>query len=296
MLDALKFVQGAVAKKDFLPAMTHFVIENGFVRSFNGTLALCSKIPLNLDCKPKADQFIKAISNCNDVVSLAMTPAGRLKVASGKFKAFVDCINEETLHVEPEGERGEFDSKGFYKAIQILAPIIGDDVLRAWSTGVLFKGKSAFATNNIIVVEYWTGVEFPVTVNVPRAAIREILRLGKPPIYAQVTKTSITFHFDDAKWIRWQLLETSWPDLSKVLDAPCVNEPIKIQSELFDALDYLRPFADKLERVYFKDGVASTTNVPEEGAYYDVPFFPYNGIYSISMLNVLESIVNAIDF
>jgi len=29
MLRELKFVQGAVAKKDLLPAMTHFAIEGG---------------------------------------------------------------------------------------------------------------------------------------------------------------------------------------------------------------------------------------------------------------------------
>ena len=44
MLKALKFVQGAVSKKDLVPALTHFRIENGTVRSYNGMLALCTPI------------------------------------------------------------------------------------------------------------------------------------------------------------------------------------------------------------------------------------------------------------
>jgi len=44
MLKELRFVQGAVAKKDFVPAMTHFRIEKGTVRSFNGNLAICSPL------------------------------------------------------------------------------------------------------------------------------------------------------------------------------------------------------------------------------------------------------------
>ena len=40
VLSALKFVQGSVAKKDFVPALKHVVIENATVRGFNGVLAL----------------------------------------------------------------------------------------------------------------------------------------------------------------------------------------------------------------------------------------------------------------
>ena len=56
MLKELKFVQGAVSSKDFIPALTHFRIENGTVRSFNGLLALCSPIALDIDCTPKASR------------------------------------------------------------------------------------------------------------------------------------------------------------------------------------------------------------------------------------------------
>lgn len=48
MLKDLKFVQGAVAKKDLLPAMTHFRIENGHVRSFNGQMAISSPVAFDL--------------------------------------------------------------------------------------------------------------------------------------------------------------------------------------------------------------------------------------------------------
>ena len=81
MLSELRFVQGAVAKKDFIPALTHFVIEDGAVRGYNGMLALCSPIPFNIACKPRADALVKAIANCTETVQLAMTAAGRLSVS-----------------------------------------------------------------------------------------------------------------------------------------------------------------------------------------------------------------------
>ena len=57
MIRDLRFVKGAVARKDLVPGMTHFVIEQGTIRSYNGSLALCSQINLDLECKPNAEQL-----------------------------------------------------------------------------------------------------------------------------------------------------------------------------------------------------------------------------------------------
>src|SRR5690606_31461165 len=105
MLDALKFVQGAVARRDFVPALTHFQIRDGYIRGFNGKIALCAPIDLDLDATPKAAPFIKAIEACRDTVELSLTPNGRLAIRSGSFKAYIDCLEgEEFPNVEPEGD------------------------------------------------------------------------------------------------------------------------------------------------------------------------------------------------
>ena len=91
MLKALKFVQGAVAKKDFVPALTHFRIRNRTVTGFNGSLAICSPIPCDLDISPNATQFTKALAACTDTISLYVNAKGRLVVQSGNFQTFVDC-------------------------------------------------------------------------------------------------------------------------------------------------------------------------------------------------------------
>ena len=140
MLKELKFVQGAVAKKEFIPAMTHFAIKNGRVRAYNGTLALCSPSPFDIDCKPKAIQLVQAISKCEDVVNLSMTPAGRLRIESGKFRAFVDCVDQETVHVMPQGQILPINGEELLKAFSTLSPFIGNDASRPWTNGILLRG------------------------------------------------------------------------------------------------------------------------------------------------------------
>lgn len=296
MLKELRFVQGSVAKKDFVPALSHFVIESGQVRGFNGTLALCSPIQFDLACKPKAETLIRAIDKCEDTVQLTLTPAGRLAIRSGKFKAFVDCIEGDTPHAMPEGEDVQVDGNALLLGIKKVAPFIGDDASRPWSNGVLLKGSSAFATNNVMLIEYWTGGQaLPFPINLPRSAVREMLRIDEAPVRAQVSETSITFHYEGDRWLRSQLLETDWPDLSRILDGD--STPVAIDEQLFTALSSLKPFCDKMGRIMFDGKGRLSTHFDEtEGASYDIPGFEYPGLYRIEMLELLQGTATHIDW
>lgn len=291
---ALKFVQGAVSKKDLVPGMTHFSIEKGTVRGYNGVIALSTPIPFDIDCKPKALQLVPAIAHCEEKVVISMTEKGRLRIQSGLYRAFIDCVQDETPHVLPEGERMDFDGVGLLKAFSVIEKFIGNDASRRWQTGVLLRGQSAYATCNVILVEYWLNAIVPFTVNIPEIAIREMIRINEPPSYAQVAQRSITFHYPDDSWLRSQLLETTWPDLQPILEMP--NNAIPLDDSLFVGLEKLKPFCDKAGRVYFKNGVISTsTESDSEGAAIEAQGFE-DGIYNIEMLNLLKGVATHIDF
>lgn len=296
MLAELKFVQGAVSKKDFIPSLTHFVIEEGTVRGYNGMLGLCSPIPFDIECKPKAESLVRAIASCSETVQLAMTSAGRLSVKSGQFKAFVECLAEEsTPHVQPEGEHVAIDGSSLLGSLKVVAPFIGDDASRPWSNGVLLSGQSAFATNNITLVEYWTGFTVPRPLNIPRAAIKELIRIDEGPEAVQLTDTSITFHFTGNRWLRTQLLATKWPDISKILNKE--SNPVPLDNRLFEALKTLKPFIDKTGRILFRGaGKIATHDDESEGAGYEIEGFNHTGVYQIDMLNLLEATAKSIDW
>jgi hypothetical protein len=297
MLTELKFVMGAVAKKDFLPALTHFVIEKGTVRGYNGTLALCTPIPLDISCKPKADPLVRAIANCEDTVVLALTDAGRLSIKSGKFKVFVDCVEGETPHVMPSGETIAIDGEALLKAVKVLYPFIGSDASRPWSNGVLLCGQSAFATNNIMVIEYWIGSGLPHTINVPRAAIKEMIRINEAPTHAQLSESDITFHYTGDRWLRTQLFATDWPDIHKLIVAcgEVMKPPRPVNADLFTALDSVKPFTDKFGRIIFT-GSGIATHGDKEGAGHEVEGFDAVGVYQIEMLALLKGVAQTIDW
>jgi hypothetical protein len=294
MLRELKFVMGAVSKKDMVPAMKHFAIQNGRVRSYNGTLALSSPIPFNIDCYPRADMLIKAIAMCDETVTLAMTPAGKLSVKSGAFKALISCVEASDVHLEPTGAELACDGEVLLKAFQVLEPMIGEDASRPWANGVLLRGESAFATCNVVLCEYWMGTAFPHVVNIPAAAVREVIRIGEPPASLMLDENSISFLYEDGRWIRTQLFSTEWPDLSKVLDRAC--NATEVDSRIFLAMQQLKPFVDKSSRVIFKPGIVSTHEAEEEGGHVELDGSVMQGIYSLEMLLLLKGVAKHADF
>lgn len=296
MLKELKFVMGAVGKKDLLPAMTHFQIQNGHVRSYNGTMAISSPLPFNIDCCPKADQLVKAISQCEEVITLSMTPGGKLRVQSGKFRAFVENTIDTGFHPVPEGDPLAFDGSTLLAALKILYPFIGNDASRPWTNGVLLNGQSAFATNNTCIVEYWLGSPFPHQINIPRACIKEMLRVDEAPTHGQISGNSITFHYADGRWIRSQLLCTEWPFgmIEKILNRD--NSPVPVPEDLFSAINKLNKLTDGSNRIYINHGLLTTHMEEEQGGSVEVDGLEFQGCYNIAMLSLLEGVVTHADF
>lgn len=295
MIEALKFVQGAVAKKDFIPALTHFLIKDGFIKGFNGSLSLSSPIDLDMEATPRAIPFVKAIETCKDTVAMSKTATGRLSIKSGKFKAFVECLEDGVFpDAQPEGEYIEL-TEGFIPALRSMTPFIGQDASRPWATGILFRGGSAFATNNIIIAEQWLGYNFPVEVNIPASTIKELLRIKQEPIAIQMGDNSITFHFKGDRWMRSQVYDSAWPDVASILNRE--NSQLPFPAGFFEALEDLAPFVEKEgDRIYFLDG-AMTTNLDEtQGAAVEVDGLVGGSCFQHKQLMNLRDKAKSIDF
>lgn len=295
MLEALRFVQGAVAKKDYLPSLTHFKIANGTVLGFNGTLGLCSPIPLDLEVTPRAVPFMKAIQTCKETISMSIVEGRRISIKSGKFQVFVECADDEEYPaVVPSGQFIELDGS-FMASLKKLAPFIGDDASRQWSGGILFRGPSAYATNNIILVEYWLGYHFPVEVNIPRMAVAELIRINEEPERLQVAQDSITFHYANGRWLRTQTYATDWPDVvHNILNSP--GSPLPVPPGLFDALDEIAPFLGEDNRIYLSNAGLATSTAERQGAVIKIEGFEHETCFALKYLQMLRKTATHIDF
>lgn len=261
MIAALKFVQGAVAKKDFVPALTHFRIHKRKVRGFNGSLGICAPINIDLDIAPRAVDFVRAINACTEEIALHMADNGKLCVRSGKFKTFVECVPPEQFpFFEPMGQTVSV-KPGLVSALKLLEPFIASNPSKPWACGILFNGECAYATNNVIFLEHWVGSRFPAPVNIPASAIRELVRIGKDPVSMLVSGERVCFNYEKGEWLSTQLLTEPWPDVAGLL-SKLAKTTYKPPEEMWEAIEAALPFADEINRVFFKGNRVSTT--PED--------------------------------
>jgi DNA polymerase III sliding clamp (beta) subunit (PCNA family) len=296
MLHALKFVQGAIAKKDFTPALTHFRIHGGFVKGFNGSLGLCAPISVDLDIAPKALPFVKAINACTETIALNIADNGKLCVRSGSFKAFIECVAPDSYpDIQPTGKFINLPDS-LLPALRYLEPFIAVDASRPWACGVLFDGESAYATNNIVLVQYWLGFNFPSRVNIPAFAVRELIRIGEAPIRLQLSENRLVFHYENGAWLSTQLFEAQWPDAASILDKHMDAPPEEVEPAFWDSLDQLLPFVDEIGRCYFFGNRVATMANPEASGVSVSVNCPPAGVFNARQLANLRTIAKQIAF
>jgi len=274
MKDALKFVKGAVGKKDFVPALKHVNINNGVIQSFNGSIALSSPINFKHNVAPRALEFIRAVEKCGDEPQISITKAQRLKVASGSFKVFINLLDTVYPSVEPEGEIYDCELD-LIEALTALAPFISKDASRPWSRGIIIRNGYAYATNNVALVCYTKPVKFPCDIIIPKECVDELLRIRQPVRTVQMNNNSVTFHFDNDRWLRTNLIDSNAPDFYPVLGKCDYNSVTPIQEDLGEKLERIKSFSDSKEPVItLKSDGMFTSQIEGEGAHDSEYSFP----------------------
>jgi DNA polymerase III sliding clamp (beta) subunit (PCNA family) len=299
VLEALKFVQRGVARRDIVPGLSHFRIKDKRVTGFNGSYSLSAPVDIGFNVAPNAGCFVNALNACEDVITLKME-GEHLLVRSGNFRTTIPCISlDQVPETVPEGQivRPHGSLLGALKSLQ---PFVGVDASRPWACGVLFSKQSAYATNNIIVAEYWLGTPFPHFINVPSGIIDELCKVDEALTHLQIAEGSVTFHYEDGRWIKSQLLALDWPNIPEVLSAAWEDANLlPPPSGMEDAIEKLRRFETKEEhRVHLRGQDMSThkQGLVPGGALIELSGLPPAGCYHMKYLHDVLKIADAIDF
>jgi len=256
ILDSLKFCKNGYARKDLIPSLTHYSIRNGRVTAFNGSLAFSSPISLDLDIAPQALHFHKCIEVCDDEISLTLDK-DKLRIKSGKFKSAIKCIpTSEVPTIIPRGSKVILPVDFIDKIKKVLS-IIDNENEKLYTQGLNFRGKSAWVTNNIIMVELWIGVDLP-EITIPKKAIIEICKYGKQIDHVLIDDDMIYFMYSDERWIAAKLLVADCPDFARVVDRPSV--PHSLPVDFWEALEVLR-FSDEAGKMTLETGLISAGEI-----------------------------------
>lgn len=263
MLTALQFVKGAVSKKDLQPILTHFHLydtpEGQYrIQGYNGRIAIDAPMPATgiPNITVPADMFLKAMKlTIGEKQKVTMTD-GKLVIKNGKTVLKLPVMeHDEFPRLTPQG--GRFDpveaKSNLIPVLKALRPFVSEDASRPWSVGVMVTGDMAYATNNVCCVmtpvHVFRAQDNDLAVNLPGAAVDELIRIGQEPKSMQSDGNSITFHYPDGSWLFAHLVADKWPlaRLKEMLGAIDWEVP-QITNELYDAVDTVRGFSPDPDR------------------------------------------------
>lgn len=215
MLDTLRLVRGAVATKDLVPLMTHFMFKDGRVQATNGRITIDAALEaseLN-NCAVPAEKFFKAVEICEGEPTIRRDNFF-VYITRKKFKAKLPCLDHEVkLLQRPDNTKS--DGKLPIEPFRKLLPFVSKDASRPWSIGILLKDGYGYATNNVIVtrapIEY-TGQQ----INLPSYCVEEILALRDLTCDVQFANNGLYLMPEGTTtWIHTRSLDLNWPDIER---------------------------------------------------------------------------------
>ena len=196
MLNTLRFVRGAIAKRELIPVLSHFHVYDGRIQGSNG------KIHIDAPCEDlkgfnftvPAERFLKAVDACDGEPKLKVTAKQKLSISKGSFRALLPLGEHDAFPItKSEGKRVKYKG-GLLQCFKTVYNFIGEDASRPWACGCLIRDGYVWATNNAVLIR--TPFDGELTeLNVPSFAVDELLRIGEEFSTIKVTKNTIEFHY-----------------------------------------------------------------------------------------------------
>uniref|UniRef100_A0AAU6W103 Replicative clamp n=1 Tax=Pseudomonas phage Pavpe01 TaxID=3138545 RepID=A0AAU6W103_9VIRU len=292
LIAALKFVSSAQKKGGHI-YQQHVVIQNKTISAYDGLLTIGQVIEEDLEACPQSDLLAAALGKCGERFSISKGDNGRLTITSGKFRAVVPCVESASMPLcMPDPSIAVIDDriKAGFSAVMGLATEGAQHVV---SASVLLQGGSVVATNRIVVLEYWHGIDLPPGLVIPKAAAQVIAKCDRPLCGFGYSASSATFWFEDGSFIKTQLFSEQWPNVDALLNKN-VN-PWPLPDGFFDAVKAVSSFTDT-GNVYFTPTEMRSHPDGLDGAQYEIEGLPDKLAFNGKLLLLVEPYMMSADF
>lgn len=295
LISALNFISVAQKKEDDIAYKTHCILHNNQALAYDGILTAGCKIEESLEICPQTYKLIAALERTTKDVSITELE-GRLSIKSGAFSCFVPCWHEGMPSLEPDPASWPISDvlRTGFETISMFT--VDKEKGKIVEFSLLIQGNSMVATDGAIVLEYWHGLNLP-TMTIPKTFVSAVMNCKKPLKSFGYGKNSCTFWFEDNSFIKTQLYDESWPDVSIILNKPC--KPELLPERFYDALRTIEPFADGKDAekvVYFNEGALQSHRDASQGATCECKEIKHGPAFNIKRLKRIEHCIKTVDF
>lgn len=294
LLKALNFI--AKIQKDIgTEIQTHCKISNNYITACDGVITAGHKIEEDLCVSPHTLTLLNALSKCGQNLSMTQLENNKLAVKSGKFTALVPCIPIYSYVNTPDNPCASI-SDVFIQALGEVSHLAQEQAQKVVLASVLMRSGSVMATNGVVALEYWHGIDVP-TCALPKVFVTALCSVDKKVTSFGYSGSSITFWFEDESWIKTQLYAEEWPNLDQVLIASGEVKPLP--KGFYEALRNVEDFSDggsEKGTVWFDELGMNSHQTKENGATYEIKDLPAGLAFRIKYLKQIEKACKSISY
>lgn len=292
LLTALEFCS-CVSEKVGAPYETHIGLCNNWAIAFNGIVAAGSPIAEDIIAYPHTLMLVEALSKCDENFTITQLDNGRLSIKSGKFKAIVPCLDPELMqNASPDPVIVGIDNR-FKAAVEAVGVLASENAQHVLTASVLMNGPSVISTNRVMIMEFWHGLDLPPGVPLPKQFVAALAKQKKNLTGFGFSNNSATFHFEDGCWIKTQLYNDEWPDVSRILNREA--NLWSIDQGFYKALDAVSSFSED-GNVYSDLNLLMSHPDSTLGATHECGGVPKGFVYPIKQLKIIQPYVEKIDY
>lgn len=292
---ALDFIKAAQVDKGLdLLTKSHCRLANGYAVAFDGVLAMGHPIEEELSLCPQTHRLIDALKRCKETLSITQMDGDTLVIKSGGFRAVIPCLNPAAIpHALPDPKVGDIDDT-IKEGFTLLNPLISGTGSTTVEASLLLQNNSMIATDRHVMVEFWHGTNLPDNLAIPKVAVVAVSKITVPLVGIGVSDRTVTFHYEGGLWLRTQLYNEKWPNVSEIINA---GDPIKatpVAPALFDAIEAVAPFSPD-GAIHTFEGYIGSHNTNASGATYELKGVTPGLCFGHKHLSVIKGMATTID-
>lgn len=300
LLQALRFVKLAQQTGGKASYQKHcqFVRDEWqqqYVVAFDGILAAGHPIHDEMVGCPQTFLLIEALERVRGAYTMTMLDNARLSITSGAYRAVVPCEHLSML-MTPSPDPGNYQVDDRWKQAAVRAgTFCTDGAQTVMGASVITYGNRMVGTNGLVIVDAFHGYDMPPGLIIPMTFVKEVARVDAKLIRFGFSADSLTFYFDNGAWIRTQLYQEQYPDVSRILDPLIMTGCTDIPPEFFNAVAAVAPFSDTRLVIIDNNQIRShrETNI---GAQHQCEGLPYETIMvNAEFMTKLKPFVSKLD-
>jgi hypothetical protein len=274
LLKALRFINVAQNPAGQAAYQKHCRFSQNQVIAFDGILSAGYPVQEQMDGCPNTELLIDALAHVRGAYSLTLLDTLSLVVVSGDYRGLVPCLRPvEIEHVVNDPPNYELND-GWKLAALEAGSFCTDNATTVMGASVLTQEYSVLGTNGMALIERATGCHTPAGLVVPMAFVKAVAKTDLKLQRFGFSQGSLTFYFENGAWIRTQLYQEAYPDLSgmfRMMEAATATE---VPEALFTAVKAVQKFSETGVIWIDRDQVRSheTTDIGAQHRCADLPF------------------------